>query len=91
MVGRDQGGLTSKCPGRGARGPLSVVSRGVPLPSSIEGSSSEPEDRCPAESKSIESRTRSRALVAGDGIPAIPRASSSEVDIFIEGIQSTKA
>ena len=44
------------------------------------------------ESKSIESRTRSHALVAGDGIPAIPRAaSSSEVDIFIEGIQSTKA
>ena len=38
----------------------------------------------------IVSRTRSRALVAGDGIPATGRASSSEADIFVERIQSTK-
>ena len=36
----------------------------------------------------IVSRTRSRALVAGDGIPATGRASSSEADIFVERIQS---
>ena len=40
----------------------------------------------------LSSRTQSRArLVVGDGLPAALRASSSEEDIFIERIQSTKA
>ena len=67
----------------------SVASRGVPL-LSLERWSSEPESS--VSSKWSSSRTRSfRGLVAGDRLPAVPRASSSEEDIFIESTQSTKA